>query len=188
MKATFVLIANNEVEYLARKIMLEANKKGNLGFESTRLPQHVSLKQPFKIDSLEKIDEFFEKFAKTLKPIKMNLMEVECLPCDTFGVASGLLWFHVKRNKELTEIHNRLNGTLADEFSNTNAPFDGEQYEFHMTISIGGAPYESYKYAYDNLKQKSYYKDFIFDEIGLFYYDEDDIKPGTYFCYRRIKL
>lgn len=48
MKATIVLIADDDAENFGRKLMFEANKYGKMGFEMARLPQHVSLKQPFK--------------------------------------------------------------------------------------------------------------------------------------------
>lgn len=54
MKATIVLIASNEGENYGRKMMLRAHQAGGMGFEMARLAQHVSLKQPFIIPSLEK--------------------------------------------------------------------------------------------------------------------------------------
>ena len=47
MKATIVLIADCNAENFGRKMMLKAHRAGSLGFEMARLPQHVSLKQPF---------------------------------------------------------------------------------------------------------------------------------------------
>jgi len=64
MKATIVLIANNDAENYGRKLMLEAHKIGDMGFEMARLPQHVSLKQPFSIPSLDEMEVFFDEFAK----------------------------------------------------------------------------------------------------------------------------
>ena len=57
MKATIVLIADNEAENYGRKLMLKAHRAGGMGFEMARLPQHVSLKQPFAIESLEEAEE-----------------------------------------------------------------------------------------------------------------------------------
>ena len=68
MKATIVLIADNNAENFGRKMMLEAHKHGRMGFEMARLPQHVSLKQPFTIPSLEEMVEFFDEYAKSLSP------------------------------------------------------------------------------------------------------------------------
>ncbi len=66
MKATIVLIADNDAENYGRKLMLEAHRYGKMGFEMARLPQHVSLKQPFEIPSLENMEVFFDGFAKEL--------------------------------------------------------------------------------------------------------------------------
>ena len=44
--------------------MVEANRYGKMGGEMARLPQHVSLKQPFVIPSLENMEVFFDGFAK----------------------------------------------------------------------------------------------------------------------------
>ena len=62
MRATIVLIANNEGENFGRKMMLRAHRAGGMGFEMARLPQHVSLKQTFVIPSLERFEAFFDEF------------------------------------------------------------------------------------------------------------------------------
>lgn len=64
MKATIVLIADNDAENYGRKLMLEAHRYGKMGFEMARLPQHVSLKQPFAIPGLENMEVFFDGFGK----------------------------------------------------------------------------------------------------------------------------
>lgn len=66
MKATIVLIADNEAENFGRRLMLEAHKCGKLGFEMARLPQHVSLKQPFSINNLDEMEAFFDKYVNTV--------------------------------------------------------------------------------------------------------------------------
>lgn len=119
MKATIVLIADNDAENYGRKLMLEAHRYGKMGFEMARLPQHVSLKQPFAVPGLEAMEAFFDRFAKEL------------------------------------------------------CPFD-----------IGGADYESYQKAYDELRKSDYKQTFRFRKLGLLYYDNDNIAPGTYFCYK----
>ncbi len=62
MKATIVLIADN----YGRKLMMKANRHGKMGVEVARLPQYVSLKQPFVISGLESMEVFFDGFAKEL--------------------------------------------------------------------------------------------------------------------------
>lgn len=53
-----------------------------------------------------------------------------------------------------------------------------------MTFAIGGAEYVSYQRAYDELIKSDYNQIFRFSKLGLLYYDDDDITPGTYFCYK----
>ena len=36
----------------------------------------------------------------------------------------------------------------------------------------------------EELKQQSY----VYNKIGLFYYDDDNIVPGTYFCYKVLDI
>ncbi len=62
MKATIVLIADN----YGRKLMMKANRHGKMRVEVARLPQYVSLKQPFVISGLESMEVFFDGFAKEL--------------------------------------------------------------------------------------------------------------------------
>lgn len=53
-----------------------------------------------------------------------------------------------------------------------------------MTFAIGGGSFESYQRAYDKLIKQDYKKSFMFSKLGLLYYDDDNITPGTYFCYK----
>lgn len=61
-------------------------------------------------------------------------------------------------------------------------------------FAIGGAPFENYQKAWEylnsdeevieELKQQSY----AYNKIGLFYYDDNNIVPGTYFCYKVLDI
>ena len=136
MKATIVLIADNEGENFGRKMMLEAHKHGKMGFEMARLPQHVSLKQPFSIPNLDDM-----------------------------------------------EAQRRLNEGLYAKFGPCPAEHDDDDI-FHMTFAIDGASFEAYQKAYEEVVKQDYKKNFRFNKLGLLYYDDDNIKPGTYFCYK----
>ncbi|QHQ62312.1 hypothetical protein Ana3638_17230 [Anaerocolumna sedimenticola] len=183
MKATIVLIANNEAENYGKKLMLEAHKAGNLGFEMARLPQHVSLKQPFSIPDLVQFEEFFDQFAKDIKPVAVKFKEVTIHPSKVLGYPSGCMSISAVKSVELTDIQNNLFWRLEERFGRCPAEHD-DDYVFHMTIAIGGAPYVNYEKAFIEMKKKDYQKAFVFDRLGLLYYDDDSIKPGTYFCYK----
>lgn len=102
MKATIVLIADNEVENFGRKLMYEANKIGKVGFEMARLPQHVSLKQPFVIPNLEQMEKFFDIFVKKLTPIEIEFTDMDLFPSnDLGGIESGCMSLRVNDSEPL---------------------------------------------------------------------------------------
>lgn len=70
-----MMFCNVEPENYGRKLMLEAHRHGRIGFEMARLPQHVSLKQPFAIPGLENMEVFFDGFAKELCPFDIELYQ-----------------------------------------------------------------------------------------------------------------
>lgn len=184
MKATIVLIAENDAENFGRKMMLEAHKHGQMGFEMARLPQHVSLKQPFVIPNLEEMEEYFDSFVKELSPIDIEFEDMDVFPSNVLGgVPSGVMSLRVKETQQLVDAQKRLNEGLVEKFGPCPAEHDND-YIFHMTFAIGGAGYEDYEKAYEEMKKYDYKKCFKFSKLGLLYYDDDNIKPGTYFCYK----
>ncbi|MDE5555346.1 MAG: 2'-5' RNA ligase family protein [Muribaculaceae bacterium] len=184
MKATIVLIADNDAENFGRKLMLDAHRCGKMGFEMARLPQHVSLKQPFAIPGLDEMEHFFDKFAKTLSPIDVQFVNMELFPSNVLGgVESGCLSLRVKDTPQLKNAQQSLNEELTKAFGPCPAEHD-DDYIFHMTFAIGGSPFDNYQRAYDELKNMDFNQTFKFSKLGLFYYDDDNITPGSYFCYK----
>ena len=184
MKATIVLIADNEAENYGRQLMLTAHRYGKMGFEMARLPQHVSLKQPFVIRSLEDMEVFFDSFAKKLQPFDIEFTNIDLFPSDVLdGVKSGCMSLRVKETLQLVKVQKCLNEELRKAFGPCPAEHDND-YIFHMTFAIGGADYEAYQRAYEKLKKSDYHHTFKFSKLGLLYYDDDNIIPGTYFCYK----
>lgn len=187
MKATFVLLADVEAENFGRKCMLEAHRAGNVGFEMARLPHHISLKQPFKISKLDAVETIFDEFVKEVNTITVPLLELDCFPSNVFGYASGVLSIRAESTPQLVAMQKKLFELLESRLGPCPAEHDSD-YVFHMTIAIGGAPYENYEKAYRELKKQDFHKEFRFDRLGLLYYDDDNIKPGTYFCYKIAQL
>lgn len=188
MKATIVLVADSAAENYGRKLMLAAHKAGGMGFEMARLPQHVSLKQPFSIPGIAEMEDFFDEFAVGKKAVRIKMEEVEVCPSNVLGgVPSGCLSMRTEQTKELKEMQKELFEKLEERFGPCPAEHD-DDYVFHMTFAIGGAPYESYLQAYEVLAKKTYGETLKFDKLGLLYYNDDAISPGTYFCYKIVDL
>lgn len=188
MKATVVYIADNEAENYGRRLMLEAHRLGGMGFEMARLPQHVSLKQPFTIRSLKEMEAFFDRFVKETHPLDIEFTGIDLFPSNVLGgIESGCLSLRAKTSPQLAEAQKRLNDDLLAAFGPCPAEHDHD-YIFHMTVAIGGADFSSYHKAYEQLKKHNFCRKFRFSKLGLLYYDDDNILSGTYFCYKVIDL
>lgn len=187
MKATFVLLADIQAANFGRRCMLEANRAGDVGFEMARLPHHISLKQPFIISDLEMLENIFDEYVLEVNAISVPLLKLDCFPSNVFGYESGCLSIRAESTPQLKAMQKKLFDRLEATLGPCPAEHDSD-YVFHMTIAIGGSSYENYEKAYQVLNKLDYHHEFIFDRLGLLYYHDDNIKPGTYFCYKIAKL
>ena len=98
-----------------------------------RLPAHVSIKQPFMVNDFERFEEYFEEFARHTEPQQLSL--------DGFlfwnHAEQGVVVVRVAATPRLRQLHSQLNAELKQEFGGTHADFDGDAYEFHLTVAIG---------------------------------------------------
>jgi len=185
MRATFVLLANNDLDNFAKKLVLKAQNIGKLGFEACRLPFHVSLKQTFEIPSVESIEEYFDSFVKTLKPVTVRFTELDLYKAKIMGIDSGVISIKAEREPQLDELQKRFFAELNSKFGECKAEHD-DDYVFHMTICYGLAPQAQYDKVFNELKGNDYNFESVFSELGLLYYEE--VKPGAYFCYKRTAI
>ncbi len=187
MKATIAYLADASTENYGKQLMLSAHKISGTGFEAARLPLHVSLKQPFIIPGLKEMESFFDEFAKGLGPVEFVFDSLQIYKSNVFGYDSGCLSLAVRQERKLMEIQNNLFLRLEKRFGECPADHD-KDYSFHMTIAIGGTLFQEYGRAYEEMSRLDYTKRAVFDRLGLFYYDSDEIKQGTYFCYKTVEL
>ena len=129
-----------------------------------------------------------------MRPVKIEFEQIDVFPNNVLGgVPSGVMSLRVKETPELKSAQKMLFEELHKAFGACPADHD-DDYIFHMTVAIGGAPFENYQKAWgclnsdekviEELKQQSY----VYNKIGLFYYDDDNIVPGTYFCYKVLDI
>lgn len=187
MKATIVYLADTETENYGGRLMLGLHKIAGMGFEAARLPLHVSLKQPFKVPGLDEIEDFFDGFSQKRRPEILEFEELQVCESSVFGYDSGCLSLKLREAGRLREIQRELFEGLEERFGKCPAEHD-EDYVFHMTVAIGGAPFQEYQRAYAVMKEADYGRKAVFDRLGLFLYDGDEIRTGRYFCYKTAKL
>jgi len=185
MKATFVLLAGNDLDNYAKKLVLKAQEIGRLGFEACRLPFHVSLKQPFEIKNLNSIEEYFDCFVKSIRPVTVHFTELDLYKANIMGNDSGVLSLKAERTWQLDDLQKTFFTELNEKFGECKAEHD-DDYVFHMTISYGLAPASQYEKVFNELKNDNYNIESVFNQLGLLYYE--DFKPGAYFCYKRADI
>ncbi len=188
MKAGFTLLVDDEMHNLVRKIAWQMHQQYGTNLRTCLLPPHVSLKQPFVFDDLARLEAFGAAFARSIQPFEVILTELQVLPAVVDDKETGLLWIEIQESETLRRLHNRLNDELSHLFDNTQAPFDGPDYHFHMTVIMGDQPFATYRQFYDGMPDPGVKRKFTATNLGLFV---SDVPPGSesqYICYKIIPL
>ncbi len=172
MKATFALLANNEIHNLVRKLSCDIHQKYRTGIDVTRLPPHISLKQPFDISSLYLLEEYMTNLARSITPFDVKLTELKLIDATIEGLDTGILWLDVQETEILRQLHNRVNQELTLRFGDVHAAFDGPDYHFHMTVAIAGQPIETYRKIYREFSGRLNELQYAVQELVMFVYDE----------------
>jgi 2'-5' RNA ligase len=188
MRAAFALLANHEIYNIVRRLSWEIHQKYRTGTRHASLPPHVSLKQPFGISDLSALENYMDKLASSIQPFEVTLIEIQVIPISYGGTTYGLLWIDVEETEELRSLHNRLNNELNQRFGHTPADFDGDQYHFHMTITMGGQPVEVYRKFYEEVPNLKINAQFTVKQLAMFVYDEPIGPNSEYLCYRILPI
>ena len=98
-----------------------------------RLPAHVSLKQPFVVNDFERFVTYFEEFARHTEPQKLELDGFIFWDNEEYKVVV----VRVAASPRLRQLHSQLSAEQEREFGETHADFDGDDYEFHLTVALG---------------------------------------------------
>jgi 2'-5' RNA ligase len=188
MKAGLVLLIDDTMHNMLRRVAYELHRDYRLGFHGALIPPHISLKQPFQIADLDALEAFFDEFTAGITPFEVMLDGVEVLPASGPTGDTGLVWVAVRESPVLRGLHDRLNVELAARFTNTAADFDGPSYRFHITIATGGQPPEVYQRIASELQPPRLPHRTTIRKMLLCYIDDDSFAPGTYITYKTLTL
>lgn len=188
MKAAFALLANIEVYNFVRKLAWVIHRQYGTGTIDVRLPPHISLKQPFSIGDLAALEDYMDELARTIEPFEVTLTRVELDSIIHKGTEYGLLWLAVQETDVLRNLHDRLNRELNQRFGNTQASFDGAEFQFHMTVMMGGQSIDVYRTIFDQIAEKNADLRYTVRELALFVYDEPMGPRGEYLTYKILPI
>jgi 2'-5' RNA ligase len=132
MRTAIALLVEDELSNRLASFTLRCQEYG-FNLNVLRLPAHVSLKQPFVVNDFEHFERYFEDFARHTEPQQLKL--------DGFvfwgDAEQGVVVARIVPSPRLRQLHSQLNAELEQEFGGTHADFDGDGYEFHLTVAIG---------------------------------------------------
>jgi 2'-5' RNA ligase len=181
MKAAIALLSDYRIQNVARKMVYEINRHGGIKFFGPLLPAHVSLKQPFTFEDMNRLEAWFDSFSKRVPSLRI---ELDHIYHDTWN-EYAIVGFGVRETPTLRDLHNQINRELRDVVHDPSAPHDGEGYRFHLTVELGKVgSLNPFKRFYDSIPEKRIDLSFVAEHIAHFFYAEEPIEPGSFICYK----
>lgn len=185
MKAAIALLSDHTVQNAVRKMVYTINQRSAIRFFGSLLPSHVSLKQPFTFESMDILERWFDSFSKQVAPFQIELDHIYYDQWEEYAIV-GL---GVRETPTLRALHNQINRELESFVRDPSAPHDGDQYRFHLTIELGKVGTANpFKEFYESLPEKQVELSFNAEYLGLFFYPEEIIEPGSFICYKVLPL
>lgn len=185
MKAAIALLSDYQIQNMARRMVFQMTRFGRIELLGSLLPAHVSLKQPFTFESMERLEGWFDLFSKRVPPFWVEFDHIYYDAWEKYAIV-GL---HVIETPMLRGLHNQINHELKDIVLDPSANFDGDPYRFHLTVELGEVGSTNpYKQLYDSLPEKQIDASFMAENIALFFYQDGPIGLGTFHCYKVLPL
>jgi 2'-5' RNA ligase len=186
MKAAIALLADYPVQNYVRRMVYDISQLGEIELLGSLLPAHVSLKQPFAFEAMDRLEGWFEGFCRRAAPLSIELDHVYY---HEEGGAHAIVGLNVVETSALRALHNQINQELVHVVQELTAPHDGDEYRFHLTIELGEiGRINPYKQFYDSLPEKRVNLSFMAEYMALFYYTNSPIGSGSFNCYKVLKL
>jgi 2'-5' RNA ligase len=188
MKAAFALLANADVHNVVRRLAWEMHLGYHTGTRHCSLPPHVSLKQPFRVTDLAALEDYMAELAGSIEPFEISLTELQVDGMVLERTEYGILWVNVHETEYLRGLHDRVNRELSQRFGETQANFDGPEYRFHLTVTLGGQPIDVYRRFLREIADPAIDLRFTARELAMFVYDEPMGPNGEYLSYKVLPI
>ena len=182
MKAAIAILADYQAQNFVRRMTFELDQTYQVDFLASLLPVHISLKQPFSFENMDRLESYFDSLAAQIAPFQIELDDIYYTDWEGYGI----LGINVRETETLRGLHNQINRELSELFVDTSAPHDGVGYHFHMTIELGKVedqnPYRDY---FENLESRAVNLAYLAKQIALFYYPDHQ---RSFICYKVLPL
>jgi hypothetical protein len=156
LQAAIALLPDAELSNRLGAAALAAHAASRGRLRWPRLPAHLSLKQPFSIESVSAVELAIDRLASELAPIRVTLGAVEVQPPSP-GSPEAVVWVGVVADPSLLELDRRLDAALSlpatdvvvfpaaspavipaviPAVAEAAAPFVSAAYRFHVTLGF----------------------------------------------------
>ncbi len=185
MKAAIALLTDYETQNVARRMVYALCHNGEIQFFGSLLPTHISLKQPFDFEDMDRLEACFDNLAGRVAPLTVELDGIYYTEWADYAI----LGLNVIESSALRALHNQINLELREVVADPSAAHDGEVYRFHMTLELGPVVENNpYKAFYDRLKMKKLRFSFVARYLAMFMYKGNMAKAGAFTTYRIMEL
>lgn len=167
MRTAIALLVEDELSNRLAFFTLRCRDYG-FSLNVLRLPAHVSLKQPFIVNDFERFEEYFEEFARNTEPQFLQLIGFELWGNEEYGVVV----VRVAASPRLRQLHAQLNAELNREFGETHADFDGDDYQFHLTVALGAFRADLLPQLENDLATWKFDEVTVSSRLAMFIYEE----------------
>jgi 2'-5' RNA ligase len=178
MRTAIALLVEDELSNRLASFTLRCRDYG-FNLNVLRLPAHVSLKQPFVVKDFGRFEKYFEEFARHT--------ETQQLKLDGFlfwgNAEQGVVVVRVAATPRLRQLHSQLNAELEQEFGGTQADFDGEAYEFHLTVAIGALRADRLPHLQNDISTWKLDEVTVSSRLAMFIYEES-LRPNPLYGVR----
>lgn len=175
MRVAVALLVDDECANRMAQVSLRLRNYG-FGLRVLRLPPHVSLKQPFIVEDFARFERYFDELAARIQP--------QLLQFDGFRLwgnpEEGVVVLGVVASESLRGLHAQLNAELEQAFGETRADFDGEGYEFHLTVGIGRFRDDLKLNLQEDLAGMAFEKQAVASKLVMFVYEQSDDPDPLY--------
>jgi len=86
MKAAIALLADYQVQNYIRRIVFELEQETKVDFLASLLPAHISLKQPFSFENMERLEGYFDSLSARIIPCRVDLNEIYYTEWDGYSI------------------------------------------------------------------------------------------------------
>lgn len=73
MKAAIALLADCQVQNYVRRMVFELEQAIQIKLLASLLPAHISLKQPFSFENMDRLESYFDALAAQIAPFQIAL-------------------------------------------------------------------------------------------------------------------